>query len=156
VQAVLAPPGDAATFRRCKLDHAAGARDSQTYALHRDLLALRRNDPVIRGAASRRVDGAVLTLTAFLLRYGVGTPDARLLVVNLGADIAPAVLPEPLLAPPSGCRWVVLWSSESAPYGGSGRAPLHCNTEFLFPGESAVLLRSEPGLEEPPMGADVR
>jgi maltooligosyltrehalose trehalohydrolase len=154
VQAMLAPPGDVATFRRCKLDHAAG-RDSQMYALHRDLLALRRNDPVIREAASRRVEGAVLTLTAFLLRYGLGTPDARLLVVNLGADIAPAVLPEPLLAPPSGCRWVVVWSSESAQYGGSGRAPLDCNTEFLFPGESAVLLRSEPERDERLMEADV-
>jgi maltooligosyltrehalose trehalohydrolase len=150
VQAVLAPPGDVATFRRCKLEHPENLRDSQAYALHRDLLTLRRTDPVIRAAASTRVDGAVLGPTALLLRYGLGTSDARLLVVNLGADVAPAVLPEPLLAPPAGCRWVVVWSSETVQYGGSGRPPLDCNTEFLFPGESAVLLRSEHRPDELP------
>ena len=144
VQAALAPPGDAGTFGRCKLDHGEREHHPEAHALHSDLLALRRNDPVISAAAAGRVDGAVLTSTAFVLRYGLGTAQARLLVVNLGADVAPGALPEPLLAPPLGCRWVVSWSSEAVQYGGSGRAPVDADADFLLPAECAVLLRAEP------------
>ena len=143
VQAAMAPPGDVATFERCKLDHQERDRHRHAYALHRDLLTLRRADPAISAAAAVSVDGAVLTPTAFVLRYGAGSLEARLLIVNLGPDFAPAALPEPLLAPPAGCRWVVAWSSEAVEYGGSGRAPLDPDTELLFPGECALLLRGE-------------
>ena len=86
--------------------------------------------------------------TAFVLRYALGSPDDRLLVVNLGAQVEPASLAEPLLAPPDGCDWVVAWSSESVHYGGNGQAPLEPNGEWHFPGEAAVLLRAEPRPEE--------
>ena len=79
--------------------------------------------------------------------------EARLLIVNLGPDIQPSILPEPLLAPPRGRRWVLQWSSDAVRYGGSGRAPVRANAEFHFPGESAVLLRSESSLTAPPAAA---
>ncbi len=53
VQDRLAPPSAAATFQRCKLDLSERERHADTYALHRDLLALRRDDPVIRKGATR-------------------------------------------------------------------------------------------------------
>src|SRR5579884_3068940 len=81
-------PSDPWTFVRCKLDWAERRRNTSTLELHRDLLRLRREDPVIRGAGKRgAIDGAVITERSFVLRYFSDTGDDRLLVVNLGPRI---------------------------------------------------------------------
>ena len=54
------------------------------YQLHKDLMALRRGDPVFSNPQPRGVDGAVLSTDAFLLRYFSEVNGHRLLVVNLG------------------------------------------------------------------------
>src|SRR5690348_3169476 len=54
-------PGDPDTFARCKLDHGERERHGPILALHRDLLALRREDPVLGAPDEATVDGAVLT-----------------------------------------------------------------------------------------------
>jgi maltooligosyltrehalose trehalohydrolase len=48
-----------------------------------------------------------------------------------------------LLAPPPDSRWVLQWSSESVRYGGQGTPPLDLPAQCHFPGEAALLLRSE-------------
>jgi maltooligosyltrehalose trehalohydrolase len=143
VQAALPPPGDVATFRRCKLDPEERHRHREAYALHRDLLALRKQTPAIAAASASRIDGAVLGPALFALRYGLGAGDDRLLVVNLGVEVNLPVLPEPLLAPPSGRRWVLEWSSDAVQYGGSGRVDFDPHGGSAWPGESALLLRAE-------------
>ena len=145
VQAALPPAVDRATFERCKLDLRERERHGQWYAFHRDLLHLRRSDAVLRRAGLLRPDGAVLTSQAFLLRYLGGADGDRLLVVNLGCDLDLRPLPEPLLAPPSGSRWEIQWSSEAPRYGGGGVPPVRPHSHLRLPGESAVLLRSHPG-----------
>jgi maltooligosyltrehalose trehalohydrolase len=140
---LLPSPVDPATFERCKLDPGERDRHAVVYALHRDLLSLRRSDPVIRRAAQDRPDGAVLTSTAFLLRYRGGADGDRLLIVNLGCDLDLVPIPEPLLAPPANSQWVLQWSSASVRYGGQGRAPLP-HDHLHVPGDTAVLLKSEP------------
>src|SRR6185436_11833233 len=99
-------------FQRSKLDFGDRERHAQMYALHRDLLRLRRDDPVFGVQRSRGVDGAVLGPEAFVLRFFGGPAGDRLLLVNLGRDLACVPAPEPLLAPPAAQRWDVLWSSE--------------------------------------------
>ena len=47
-QATLADPADPRTFERCKLDFTERQSHAEWYALHRDLLKLRREDPVFR------------------------------------------------------------------------------------------------------------
>jgi maltooligosyltrehalose trehalohydrolase len=142
VAAALPPPSDEATYQRCKLDLSEREAHAEAYAIHRDLLAIRRDDPVIRAAGTRRVDGAVLASEAFLLRYQGADHGDRLLVVNLGCDLDLTPLPEPLLAPPAACRWELQWSSESVRYGGQGTPPLNLDSFWHFTGESAILLRS--------------
>ena len=137
------PPGDAETFRRCKLDLGERERHTEAYALHRDLLRLRKEDPAIASASTGRIEGAVLSPAIFLLRYGLGGGNDRLLIVNLGVEVSLPALPEPLLAPPFGCRWMLEWSSEAVRYGGSGRASFDPTTACAFPGEAALLLRAE-------------
>ena len=72
---------------RSKLDPAERARHTEAYALHRDLPRLRRDDPVFSLQRPGGVDGAVLGVEAFVLRYFGDGGDDRLLVVNLGGDL---------------------------------------------------------------------
>jgi maltooligosyltrehalose trehalohydrolase len=137
VQAVIATPHDPATFERCKLDFAERERHAGCYALHRDLLRLRREDAAFLG----RMDGAVLTSDALVLRFFDPEGD-RLLLVNLGRDLHLVPAPEPLLAPPEDRRWEILWSSEDPEYGGSGAPPPEDEEEgWRIPGHAAVVLR---------------
>jgi maltooligosyltrehalose trehalohydrolase len=140
VQARLADPGARETFERCKLDFSERERHAAAYALHCDLLRLRREDAVLRAS---RIDGAVLGPDAFVLRYFAPDGADRVLLVNLGRDLLLDVAPEPLLAPPDGCRWEIGWSSESPIYGGKGASPVERDDAWHVPGDAAVLLTPE-------------
>ncbi|HZZ76879.1 MAG TPA: malto-oligosyltrehalose trehalohydrolase [Gemmataceae bacterium] len=139
----LPSPHEMEAFQRCKLDPAERCNHTEQLALHRDLLALRRNDLVFRASLQRGVDGAVLGPAAFLLRYLTANGDDRLLIVNLGRTLKLREAPEPLLAPPAIGLWQMLWSSEAPEYGGTGHAPLESDDGWLIPGESAVVLAPE-------------
>jgi maltooligosyltrehalose trehalohydrolase len=141
MQQRLADPGDPETFERCKLDHAERERHAETYALHCDLLELRRDDAVFRSQRPGAVDGAVLAAEAFVLRFFGEKGEDRLLVVNLGRDLHLEPAPEPLLAPPEGKRWDTLWSSEHPRYGGTGTPALETDDGWRIPGHAAVALR---------------
>jgi maltooligosyltrehalose trehalohydrolase len=147
-QAQLADPGDPETFRRCQLDHAEREANADAYALHRDLLRLRREEPAFRAQQPGGVDGAVLGPEAFVLRF-FAEDDAndRLLIVNLGALLRLQAAPEPLLAPPASRRWELFWSSEDPKYGGSGAPPLAEDGPWELPGQASLVLR--PTLAEP-------
>jgi maltooligosyltrehalose trehalohydrolase len=142
----LADPGDIATFERCKLDFTERERHAPIYRLHRDLLRLRRDDGVF-GARRARVEGAVLAEGVFVLRFfGAQAGDDRLLLVNLGADLKLESAPEPLLAPPEGKLWELLWSSEDPLYGGDGTATPDGPDNWRIPGHAAVAMR--PGEQD--------
>jgi maltooligosyltrehalose trehalohydrolase len=134
-------PGDPAMFERCKLDFRERQRHTGIYALHADLLRLRRDDPVFRLQKRGGLDGAVFTDEAFLLRYFGQHGDDRLLLVNLGRDLHLDPAPEPLLAPPEDMLWELLWSSEHPGYGGSGTPPVESKDNWRIPGQAAVVLR---------------
>jgi maltooligosyltrehalose trehalohydrolase len=140
MQAQIADPGDRTAFEHSKLDFSERQSHREVYELHRDLLKMRREDPVFRSQRPGGVDGAVLGAAAFVLRYFGENGDDRLLVVNLGRDLHLDPAPEPLLAPPQGKVWCILWSSESARYGGCGTPPLDTEENWRIPGEAAVAL----------------
>jgi maltooligosyltrehalose trehalohydrolase len=146
----LPRPADRATFESSKLDLAereAGPH-AEALALHRDLLRLRRDDPTIRaGRRPGAVDGAVLGPEALVARWfdPGDLQDDRLLLVNLGAELRLEVAPEPLLAPPEGRRWRVLWSSEDPRYGGHGTAEAETEEQnWRLPAHAALLLAPRP------------
>ena len=145
MRAISPDPGDAATFERCKLDFSEREKHEPLYRLHKDLLRLRREDPVFRAQRPRGVDGAVLADEALVLRFFDDQSGDRLLVVNLGRDLTLDPAPEPLLAPPEGCLWGPIWSSEDPQYGGCGAGPLETSDNWRVPGQAAVVLRpAEP------------
>jgi maltooligosyltrehalose trehalohydrolase len=138
IASALPSPVDPATFERCKLDLSERRTHAAVYALHRDLLEVRRNTPAI--AHARKVDGAVIGPHALVIRFF--HDDECLLIVNLQSDFDLSPAPEPLLAPPSGRRWSCLWSSEAVRYGGQGTPPLDADAEWHIPGGAAVLFSS--------------
>jgi maltooligosyltrehalose trehalohydrolase len=142
--ALLTPPHDEATFERCKLDLTERERHREAYALHRDLLKLRRDDAVFSAQRRGGADGAVVGPEAFVLRFFADDGADRLLVVNLGRDLRLDPAPEPLLAPPEGARWRVLWSSEDPRYGGGGTPALDTVDNWRVPGHAAVALAPAP------------
>jgi maltooligosyltrehalose trehalohydrolase len=139
MQAELVDPGEVTTFHRSVLDFGERERHASVYALHRDLLALRRNDPVL-GYRPCRVDGAVLGDDAWLLRFFAEDGADRLLIINLGRDLHLDPAPEPLLAPVDGHGWEIGWSSESPRYGGAGTAPVYGIENWRLPGNTALVL----------------
>jgi maltooligosyltrehalose trehalohydrolase len=145
MQARLPDPAAPETFARSKLDLAERQRHAAIYALHYDLLQLRREDSVFRAQRHGGLDGAVLGPEACVLRYFGARGDDRLLLVNLGRDLHLHPAPEPLLAPPEGMRWQLLWSSEDPRYGGGGTAPLEDEENWHIPGHAAVVLRPAAG-----------
>jgi maltooligosyltrehalose trehalohydrolase len=145
MQACLPDPGDPATFVRSQLDLAERQRHAEMYALHRDLLQLRRIEPVFRAQRRGGMDGAVLAPEAFVLRFFGADGDDRLLLANFGRDLQYNPAPEPLLAPPQGMLWQVLWSSEDPRYGGCGMAPLEDEENWHIPGHAAVVLQPRTG-----------
>jgi len=146
MQAQLPAPQAESTFERSKLNLAERDTHQQAYVLHKDLLRLRRTDPVFR--TPTEVDGAVLGEQAFVLRFGTADGAERLLLVNLGRDLNLQHVPEPLLAPPMNHQWKMLWSSEDPSYGGHGTPPVETEDGWHIPGESAVALAARAAKEE--------
>ena len=154
----LLDPGARTTFERSKID--LSERDEpghrEVYQLHKDLLRLRRETPVFARVQRRGdLDGAVLSPTAFVLRYfadpGPGTGaetasvDDRLVLVNFGPDLPMDPCPEPLLAPPVGHRWLVVLTTEDPVYGGSGTPPADTEDEgWHVHGRCTIVLRPVP------------
>lgn len=145
VRAILARPDDEGTFRRAVLDWAELDRHREAVALHRDLLRLRREDPVFAAQRPGGVDGSVVGPEAFALRYLGPGGDDRLLLVNLGRDVFRPSIPDPLVAPPQGRSWSVTWSSEDPAYGGSGTPPIETPKGWRLPGHAAIVLAARTG-----------
>ena len=148
MQARLPHPATRETFARSKLDPAERERSphAEALALHRDLLRLRREDPVVPRPAARRArrrGARPRGVRAPLVRRRTATTGC--LLVNLGAELRLEVAPEPLLAPPTGRRWRVLWSSEDPRYGGGGTPePETEEHNWRLPGHAAVVMAPEP------------
>ena len=145
VSVTLIDPGDPIAFAQCKLDFSERERHAESYSLHKDLMRLRKTDPVFKAIPELKIDGAVLSDRTFLVRYFAKGEGDRVLIINLDMDLHLKSVPEPLLAPPAGCRWEVLFSSEHPKYGGGGIYVPDRKGEWNIPGDSAIVLAPTPG-----------
>jgi maltooligosyltrehalose trehalohydrolase len=143
MQERIPDPADPNIFESCKLDFSQRQQHAVVYALHRDLLRLRREDAVFGAPRPGGVDGAVLSAHAFVLRYFGEDDDDRLLLINLGADLLLAPVPEPLLAPDAGRAWQVLWNSEDLSYGGDGSISTEREDGWRLAGASATVMKGK-------------
>ena len=137
-------PGLSSTFERSVLDPAERARRGFLYRFHQDLLRIRREDAVVAAQRRDRLDGAVLSESALVIRYFGEQGDDRLLLLNWGQDLAYTPAPEPLLAPVPGCAWRLRWSSDHPDYGGPGIIDPCGEHGWRLPGESATFFAAVP------------
>ncbi len=140
----LPAPDEPEVFASCKLNFSERKNNRELYALHIDLLKLRREDSRLRQQSSGGIDGAVLGPAIFALRYFSANNDDRLLLVNFGESHVLHPASEPLLAPPEGCRWEILWTSESPRYGATDSGAVTTSEPWALPAESAVVLKPVP------------
>lgn len=155
IREVLADPSGESTFLESKLVEPEDYRTVPDFLLIQDLLKLRREDPIFRAQDASKVHGAVIGPKALALRYFGDSGDCRLVVVNLGRDLYPTPNTEPLLAPPAGMDWSVIWFSEHPRYDGAGIPPVSPGVPWRAPGRSALILAPTPAEdrpEEPAMG----
>src|SRR5207249_2927542 len=68
-QSRLRNPTDRSTFEACRLDLSERQKHAGWYALHRDLLRLRREDPTFRRQRFDLLDCAALGQDALVIRY---------------------------------------------------------------------------------------
>jgi maltooligosyltrehalose trehalohydrolase len=141
----LLSPDDPRAFDRCKLDFSEREKKHELYDLHIDLLKFRRKDSRFNQQASGGIDGAVLGPASFVLRYFSRENDDRLLLINFGGSQILRPTSEPLLAPPLGYWWEMLWTSDSIRYGGAGTALTATPELWVLPSEATVVLRPTRG-----------
>lgn len=134
-------PFDPLTFTECKIDFSEKEKNCEHYALYKDLIQLRKKDPVFKSMRNVGLDGSVLSGDAFLIRYFGGDQGDRLLIVNFGPNLTYNPSPEPLIVAGENLRWKVIWSSESFDYGGEGTLPIN-KPYFVVAGHSAVVLKT--------------
>ena len=137
---ILPAPDDPDVFARSKLDFSEREKNCELYNLHIDLLRLRRDDSRFRLQESDAIDGAALGPRSFVLRYFSKENDDRLLLVNFGESQILHPASEPLLAPPTGCKWETLWTSDSPRYGGADAVAIANEEQWFLPAESTVAL----------------
>jgi maltooligosyltrehalose trehalohydrolase len=140
--APMADPESEDTFRSCVLDWQDTSKHAWVLQMHRDLIALRHTDALIENTMRGSYDGAVLSGSAFLLRY-FGSSGGRLLIVNLASELSFDSIPEPLFAPPDGKEWQLRWSSEDPAYQGSGGVAEERDGRWTIPAESAMFLAGD-------------
>ena len=150
-QALLNDPADRASFERCKLDFQERESHRQTYALHLDLLRLRREDPVFSRQRSDQLEGAVLGPDCLCIRVFGDAGQDRLLLVNFARDLQLTPISQPLFAPPAAMMWRLLWSSNDARYGACGTPPLESRNGWRIPGEATVVLEAVPHTNQEPL-----
>lgn len=138
----LKNPSDIKTFLSSKLNFEERITNKHIYQLHKDLIKLKKTDEVF-ATLSDNFDAAVFSYDAFVIRcFGCGEGD-RLILINFGVDYELNPAPEPLLAPPRGCMWKMIWTSEAVEYGGQS-TPRFEKGVWKLQGHSAVILKSIP------------
>ncbi len=138
-QVLLLDPADENTFLKSKIDLSERKKNKEIYDLHKDLIKLRNNIPAFKMQEKGKVDGAVLSNEAFVIRYFNNENDV-ILIINLEKDLTFEPISEPLLAPPENKLWRLEWSSEDVKYGGMGTPPVDQELYWQIPGKAAVVL----------------
>jgi len=134
----LSHPAEERSFLACKLKWEECDPHGAMVRLHRDLLMLRKEDSIFARQDRLAIEGAVVGPEAFVLRWCDDAGDDRLALFNLGRDFDWQPVAEPLMAPPRGRQWSLLWSSENPRYGGMG-TPQFDNKHWPVPGHAAVV-----------------
>lgn len=142
IRKAIPDPENPRTFIDCKLN-SQNHDTNPMYILMKDLIALRKTDPVFKKMQNIKIDGATLGTDSFLIRYFGGEDGDRILLINFGPDYYFNPCPEPLLAPGLNMEFEILLSSEALKYAGEGTPPINIPYWKIL-GHSAIVLKTRP------------
>lgn len=137
VNSLIPDPSDLKSFLKSKLDFMERETHQEIYLLHKDLIKLKKTDPIF-SQKHPKYDGATLNENVFLLRYFADNNEDRLLMFNFGRDYDLLPASNALLAPCIGCKWKMIWNSEMIKYGGEGCPPFKSKI-VKIPAHSALI-----------------
>jgi len=136
-QSELVPdPQAETTFLHSKLNLTERAENAALYALYRELIRLRREDPVLSTGDRLRTDARPIGINAIGLRRWIDGEE-RLLIANFGAAMT---VPLYSIAARS---WTPMLSTAEPRFGGSGQAPEIGPGSIAIPARSASLFRGD-------------
>jgi len=147
IQKYIPLPHKKTTFEKSKLQWENKIGNQAHFQLHKDLIAMRKNDPVFSHLSETHIDGSVLTDDFFIIRY-FSKYGERLLIINLGVDFFINPPSDPLLAPPENSEWKLKWTSEKPQYGGFGDRKIPENGNWTITGHSTSILFAEKKTHE--------
>lgn len=111
-------------------------------ALYRELLALRRGEPALRGRGRERFAAVALGDRALALRRTAADGSAVLIVVALGEGVELDLRDRAETQPPRGRTWSLVLGTEEERFGGAGVAA-PCDGAVVTPGSAgAMVLRA--------------
>ena len=143
MQDCLPLPHHQRTFEACKLDFSEREKHAPLYDLTEQLLKLRKEDPTFARQERGGLDGAIMADEALVLRFfGENERLDRLMLINLGRDLEFEPCPEPLLAPPEGCVWKDVLSTEEPRFGGCGAPSAYNDGRWYLTAHSAIVLEA--------------
>jgi maltooligosyltrehalose trehalohydrolase len=139
-------PQAESTFLASKLDLAERKSNAPTYRLYQALLALRRDDPVLRSGDRAATRAFAAGPEIVVVHRWLGTAQ-RVLVANFGAAANLPLAEIPELAAMVGAEWRVLLSTADRQFGGSGCEAGLCDDErdrrLRVPARSAAIFTFE-------------
>jgi maltooligosyltrehalose trehalohydrolase len=127
------------TFLRSKLDWGERERHATVLALYTDLLALRRDDPVL-AAQDRLRMRATAPSEQVVAMHRWTEAGHRLVVANLGETACSVRLGEVVAPDPPAGRWRVRWHSNEVRYGGDGQTPSVADEVVRAPAHTVAVL----------------
>jgi maltooligosyltrehalose trehalohydrolase len=131
-------PQAQSTFESSKLRLDERERHAGTYRLYRDLIALRRDDPVLQhnDCAATRASAVTAQVIAVDRWHG---EEHRLLLANFGPDVSLDLAAVPDLAPLANVPRRRVLSTTNARYGGSGTEPRQQDATIILPARSDTI-----------------
>jgi len=137
-------PLNPASFFMCKLIFEKRTANKQVLLFHRELIRLRRTDPVIASQSRHGIEGAQLNEDCFFIRYSKTLRQQRLLVVNKSLRKVNCCITDPIIVlEGNNLRWRLLWRSDAARYGGKEER-ISYEKQWEIPAECAFLLEAVP------------
>jgi maltooligosyltrehalose trehalohydrolase len=127
------------TFLASKLRLDERERHAGTWQLYRDLLALRRDDPVFRHTDRSTTRASAVTAQVIAV-HRWHRDGHRLLLANFGMEIGLDLDTLAGLDLPASDTWAPLLATSDERYGGSGRAPALDGASITLPARTAVIL----------------
>jgi maltooligosyltrehalose trehalohydrolase len=131
-------PQARSTFDASKLRLDERERHAGIYRLYRDLLALRRDDPVLRHHDRAATLAHALTAQVIAVNRWHGE-DHRLLLANFGPEVTLDLAVTPDLTPLAVQPRHLLLTTTDERYDGSGNAPRDQDATITIPARSAVI-----------------